>query len=104
MTSPAGKAGSSRSGAPRSRPTTSRLPTLAGVLVRAAKWASMRANADLSGERLVFEGGPALPIILGRWRAYFRQGNDKFYVMNSDGSGIHAVDLGEYPAWSPIDN
>jgi TolB protein len=32
------------------------------------------------------------------------QGGEEFYVLNSDGGGVRAVDVGEYPAWSPVDN
>jgi hypothetical protein len=62
------------------------------------------ANADLSGERMIFEGAPAYPSYSPDKGRLAVQGGDKFYVMNADGSGIHAVDIGEYPAWSPIDN
>ena len=62
------------------------------------------ANADLSGERLVFEGLPAYPSFSPDAGRMAVQGGDEFYVMNADGSSIHAIDTGEYPAWSPVDN
>ncbi len=61
------------------------------------------ANSDLSGERLVIQGGayPSLAPGGGRLSA---QGGSTMYILNSDGTGLHAIDEGEYPAWSPIDD
>jgi WD40 repeat protein len=62
------------------------------------------ANADLSNQRLIFVGAPSYPSFSPDGKRLAVQGDDEFYIMNSDGAGLHQVDLGEYPAWSPIDN
>jgi hypothetical protein len=62
------------------------------------------ANADLSNQRLVFVGGPSYPSFSPDGNRIAVQGDEEFYVMNSDGSGIHPVAAGEYPAWSPTGN
>lgn len=61
------------------------------------------ANPDLSGERLIIEGGsyPSLAPGGGRLSA---QGGDSMFVLNSDGSGLRELAVGEYPAWSPVDD
>ena len=32
------------------------------------------------------------------------QGGDSMYILNSDGSGLRELAVGEYPAWSPVDD
>ena len=61
------------------------------------------ANPDLSGERLVILGGEYPSLSPGGDRLS-AQGGDTMYILNSDGSGLHPIDAGEYPAWSPVDN
>jgi len=61
------------------------------------------ANPDLSGERLIIQGGeyPSLAPGGGRLSA---QSGDSMYILNSDGSGLRELAVGEYPAWSPVDD
>ena len=63
------------------------------------KYGLYAANPDLSGERLIIEGGsyPSLAPGGGRLSA---QGGDSIYILNSDGSGLRELAVGEYPAWS----
>jgi hypothetical protein len=67
------------------------------------KYGLYAANPDLSGERLIIEGGsyPSLAPGGGRLSA---QGGDSIYILNSDGSGLRELAVGEYPAWSPVDD
>ena len=67
------------------------------------KYGLYAANPDLSGERLIIEGGeyPSWAPGGGRLSA---QGGDSMYVLNSDGSGLRELAVGEYPAWSPVDD
>ncbi len=61
------------------------------------------ANPDLSGERLIIPGGeyPSWAPSGGRLSA---QGGDSMFVLNSDGSGLRELAVGEYPDWSPVDD
>jgi hypothetical protein len=58
---------------------------------------------DLSGERLVIRGG-AYPSFSPGGDRLSAMGGDKMYILNTDGGGLRELGLGEYPAWSPIDN
>jgi len=62
------------------------------------------ANADLSGERLIFEEDVSYPSFSGDSGRIALDGGGTIYVINADGSGVHAVVEGEYPAWSPKSN
>jgi hypothetical protein len=61
------------------------------------------ANGDLSGEKLIFEGGLAYPSFSGDGGRIAVMA-DVIYIMNADGSGVHPLVEGEYPAWSSKSN
>ena len=61
------------------------------------------ANADLSGERLVVEGG-AYPSFAPGGNRLSLQGGDSMWIIGSDGQGLRELAVGEYPAWSPVDD
>jgi Tol biopolymer transport system component/SH3-like domain-containing protein len=61
------------------------------------------ASPDLSGEKLIFEGGIAYPSFSGDGGRIAIEA-DKIYIINADGSGLHPLVEGEYPAWSPKSN
>jgi hypothetical protein len=61
------------------------------------------ANADLSGERLVIEGG-AYPSFAPGGNRLSLQGGDSMWIIGSDGQGLRELGVGEYPAWSPVDD
>ena len=67
------------------------------------KYGLYAANADLSGERLIIPGGeyPSWAPSGGRLSA---QGGDSMFILNSDGSGLRKLAVGEYPDWSPVDD
>jgi hypothetical protein len=62
------------------------------------------ANADLSGEKLVFEEDVSYPSFSGDAGRIALDGGGTIYVINADGSGVHGVVDGEYPAWSSKSN
>lgn len=61
------------------------------------------ANADLSSERLVIRGG-AYPSFSPGGDRLVANGGDTMFILKPDGSGLTAIDKGEYPAWSPTDD
>jgi uncharacterized protein YraI len=61
------------------------------------------ANADLSGERLVIEGG-AYPSFAPGGNHLSLQGGESMWIIGSDGQGLRELAVGEYPAWSPVDD
>jgi Tol biopolymer transport system component len=61
------------------------------------------ANPDLSGEKLIFEGGVAYPSFSGDGGRIAIEA-DRIYIINADGNGLHPLLEGEYPAWSPKSN
>lgn len=61
------------------------------------------ANADLSGERLVIEGG-AYPSFAPGGNRLSLQGGDSMWIIGSDGQGLRELEVGEYPSWSPVDD
>jgi hypothetical protein len=67
------------------------------------KYGLYAANPDLSGERLVIEGGE-YPSWAPSGSRLSAQGGDDMFVLNSDGSGLRRLEAGEYPAWSPVDD
>ena len=67
------------------------------------KYGLYAANPDLSGERLIIPGG-AYPSWAPSGSRLSAQGGDSMYVLNSDGSGLRKLAVGEYPDWSPVDD
>lgn len=61
------------------------------------------AAPDLSGERLIIDGG-AYPSFAPSGNRLSVMGGDSVWIINSDGSGLHKLGVGEYPAWSPVDD
>jgi hypothetical protein len=67
------------------------------------KYGLYAANPDLSGERLIIPGG-AYPSWAPSGSRLSAQGGNSMYVLNSDGSGLRKLEVGEYPDWSPVDD
>jgi dipeptidyl aminopeptidase/acylaminoacyl peptidase len=61
------------------------------------------ANANLSGEKVIFAAGLAYPSF-SRDSGRIAATADVIYIMNADGSGIHPLVERDYPAWSPKSN
>jgi TolB protein len=61
------------------------------------------ANLDLSGERLVIDGG-AYPSFGPGGNRLSLQGGDAMWIIGSDGQGLRQLAEGEYPSWSPVDD
>jgi Tol biopolymer transport system component/uncharacterized protein YraI len=61
------------------------------------------AAPDLSGERLIIEGG-AYPSFAPGANRLSLMGGDSMWIINSDGGGLRKLGVGEYPAWSPVDD
>ena len=67
------------------------------------KYGIYAANPDLSGERLVIDGG-AYPSFGPGGNRLSVQGGDTMWVVGSDGKGLGGLGEGEYPAWNPVDD
>lgn len=67
------------------------------------KYGIYTSAPDLSGERLIIEGG-AYPSFAPSGTRLSLMGGDSIWIINSDGSGLREFGTGEYPAWSPVDD